>query len=148
MLIHPRKPQNQLFKTSFSYILHPFFQQLMSNPMNIEELTDLVVETLESNKAIDISELDVTKLTDITDRIVICTAMSTRHAKSLADKLSQTAKKVGVTPYGIEGEKEGKWVLIDLLDVVIHIMLAKEREYYSIEKLWSITESSRQKHAN
>ena len=115
--------------------------------MNSEEIAALSESTLEDNKALDIDNFDVRELTDITDTMIICTATSTRHAKTLADKLIRTAKNNGIKPLGVEGEQQGDWILIDLSDVVIHIMLADTREFYSLEKLWAMTETARQQNA-
>lgn len=98
--------------------------------------TDLV-GLLTDHKAKNITVLDVSKVTDITDLMIICTGNSNRHVKTLAQYLVSTAKAKGMTLFGIEGEKEGEWVLIDLVDVIVHIMLAPEREFYNLEKLWS-----------
>jgi len=115
--------------------------------MNTLELTQLVTTTLEDNKAQDVAELDVTSLTDAMDAMIVCTATSTRHAKSLATKVIQASKQSGVKPFGIEGEQFGEWVLIDLSDVIVHIMLKEQRELYQIEKLWMATENIRKQQA-
>lgn len=111
--------------------------------MNSEQLTQFSEHILEEHKGIDINSLDVRELTDIMDIMIICTATSTRHARTLADKLVQAAKGAGIMPLGVEGEQPGEWILIDLADVVVHIMLAQTREFYSLEKLWAMTESLR-----
>lgn len=108
-------------------------------------LTQLMITTLHDHKALNISELDVRSLTDATDMMIVCTATSTRHAKTLADKCVIASKKAGFTPFGVEGEDTGEWVLIDLIDVVVHIMLAEQRQFYNLEKLWAITEKTRAK---
>ena len=110
-------------------------------------LTQLVIQTLEENKANDIRELDVTGLTDITDRIIICSALSTRHLDALRDKVVVAAKAAGEKPLGVDGESESGWVLIDLQDVIVHIMLPETRDFYSLEKLWSMTETARKTEA-
>jgi ribosome-associated protein len=97
--------------------------------------TDLI-NLLEDHKAKNITVLDVSKITDITDLMIICTGNSNRHVKTLAHYILSAAKTKGLTIYGIEGEKEGEWVLIDLVDTIIHIMLSQEREFYNLEKLW------------
>ncbi len=104
--------------------------------LNKDLQTDLI-SLLEDHKAKNITALDVSKITDITDLMIICTGNSNRHVKTLAQYLVSAAKAKGMTIYGIEGEKEGEWVLIDLVDAIIHIMLPQEREFYNLEKLWS-----------
>ena len=97
--------------------------------------TDLV-SILKDHKAKDITVLNVSDITDITDLMIICTGNSNRHIKTLADYVIAEAKKKGLVILGIEGEKEGEWVLIDLVDAIVHIMLASAREFYNLEKLW------------
>ena len=113
--------------------------------MQPEQLKDLILATLEDNKGIDITDIDISELTDIANYFVICSATSTRHAKTLADKVVEASKNNQVRPFGIEGEEDCEWVLIDLSDVVVHIMLPKTREFYSLEKLWTVTEATRSK---
>ncbi len=108
----------------------------MTKPLNKELQADLIA-LLEDHKAKNITVLDVSKLTDITDLMIICTGNSNRHVKTLAQYLLAAAKTKGMTIYGIEGEKEGEWILIDLVDAIIHIMIPQEREFYNLEKLWS-----------
>lgn len=105
--------------------------------LDLNPLVTLVTETLDDIKAQDITVIDVTKLTDITARMVICTGNSARHVKSIANRLVKTAKDHKHRPLGIEGDMEGEWVLVDLDDVVVHIMQPKVREFYSLEKLWA-----------
>lgn len=111
--------------------------------MTNTELTDLVVKTLEDHKALQITTLDLTAVSDVTDFIVICSATSKRHANALSDHVIMEAKRHGIRPLGVEGETEGEWVLIDLVDVIVHIMLPEVREFYSLEKLWRVSEKSR-----
>ena len=105
--------------------------------LDLKSLVTLVTDTLDDIKAQDVTVIDVTKLTDITARMVICTGNSARHVKSIANRLIKAAKDNQHRPIGIEGELEGEWILVDLDDVVVHIMQPKVREFYSLEKLWA-----------
>lgn len=111
--------------------------------MNTEQLKNTIVDVLDENKGTDIRALDVRELTDVTDYFVICTATSSRHAKSLSDKVIDQCKAQGNRPVGVEGDGDAEWILIDLVDVVVHIMLGSTREFYSLEKLWEVTEAQR-----
>lgn len=113
--------------------------------MNAEDLKKLVLETLEDYKAQDVIDIDVRQLTSVTDYMIICTSTSRRHALTIAEHLVTNAKHQGVTPLGVEGESEGEWILVDLVDIVVHIMQAKAREFYSLEKLWTKAEETRSK---
>jgi len=106
--------------------------------MTVDQLQALVVNALADLKGVDIRVLDVTDMTSITDRMVIAGGTSTRHVKSLADNVALKAKQAGNPPLGVEGEQAGEWVLIDLGDVVVHVMLPPVRAFYALEKLWSV----------
>lgn len=108
------------------------------NIMNISELTDFVTEALDDNKAKDVTVLDVHELTTITDVMIICTGTSTRHVKAIAKNLVEQVKNHAMRPTSIEGENQGEWVLIDLSDIIVHIMLQPVREFYDLERLWSV----------
>ena len=103
-----------------------------------DSLVNVVVKALEDLKARDIRELDVRGKTAITDFMVIATGTSNRHVKALANNVATEAAAVGVAPLGMEGESDCEWVLVDLCDVVVHIMLPSTREFYGLEKLWSV----------
>lgn len=99
-------------------------------------LRDIVLHALADMKAIDVKALDVRGLTDFTDTMVVASGTSDRHVKSIADRVVQRCKEAGFRPYGIEGESDGEWVLVDLHDVVLHVMLPRTRQFYALEKLW------------
>lgn len=106
--------------------------------MQADEMRDLVVGALEDVKGVDITTLDVRGKTAITDFMVIATGTSDRHVKALADNVLAEARKVGVKPLGVEGERSAEWILLDLNDVVAHVMIREVRDFYNLEKLWSV----------
>lgn len=106
--------------------------------MECEKLKQIVVTALEDLKAIDIGVLDVRGKSDITDVMVIASGTSNRHVKSLAANVVDKVKEQGLRPLGIEGEQLGEWVLVDVGDVVVHVMLPQVREFYGLERLWSV----------
>jgi ribosome-associated protein len=104
--------------------------------MTTEELLQLVLCTLDDGKGRDIKVLDVRGKTSITDFMVIVSGTSERHVKSLAWHVVEEVKKSGTQPLGMEGENVGEWVLVDLGDVIIHVMKPQVREFYQLEKFW------------
>ena len=108
-----------------------------------EKLRDLVVSSLEDLKAIDIHTIDVRGHNPLTDIFVVASGTSSRHVKSMADKVTTRAKEHGCQPLGVEGYGGGEWVLVDLNDVIVHIMLPQTRAFYNLEKLWEFTEARR-----
>jgi len=106
--------------------------------VNTDKLVELVLGALNDLKGRDIQVLDVRDKTSITDVMVIASGTSNRHVRSLADAVIDKAKQAGHAPLGIEGESVGEWVLVDLLDVVVHVMQPQTRAFYNLEKLWSV----------
>lgn len=104
--------------------------------MKSEELRDLAIAALEDLKGIDITTMDVRSLTSITDYMVICTGRSTRHVKALAESVAVKAKEMQAQFVRTEGERESEWILVDLGDVVVHVMLPASRAFYGLEDLW------------
>ena len=113
----------------------------MSNSQDIngedsDRLLEIVLTALDDMKGVDVRVIDVRDLTSITDRMVIVSGTSTRHVKALAENVALQAKQHGYKPLGIEGENAAEWVLVDLVDVVVHVMLPAIRDFYALEKLW------------
>jgi len=106
--------------------------------MQSEELLNLAQTSLEDMKARDLRVLNVRELTTVTDYLLIASGTSGRHVRSLADKLIETAKHAGQPPLGVEGQDAGEWVLIDLADVIVHVMQPRVREFYKLEDLWAV----------
>ena len=115
----------------------------MSNSPDInggdsDRLLEIVLAALDDMKGVDVRVIDVRELTSITDRMVIVSGTSTRHVKALAENVALQAKQHGYQPLGIEGENTAEWVLVDLADVVVHVMMPEIRDFYALEKLWSV----------
>lgn len=105
--------------------------------MDIKKLLNIVLASLEDGKAVNVDLYDVKKLTSMSDYILIASGNSRRQVSSLADKLIQSVKENKFKTLGVEGKAEGEWVLVDLGDIIVHIMHPSSREYYQLEKLWS-----------
>jgi ribosome-associated protein len=101
-------------------------------------LVELVAAALDDLKAQNVAVLDVRELTDVADTIVIASGTSDRHVKSIAGRVVERARDAGFRSLGVEGEREGEWVLVDLQDVIVHVMLPRVREFYGLEKLWDV----------
>ncbi len=110
--------------------------------MKIENLTDLVIGALNDLKAQNITVLPVGDKTTIADVMVIATGTSTRHVSSIASEVVAKAKEAKQQPLGVEGETNSDWVLVDLGDIIVHVMTQKARDFYELEKLWSIRPDS------
>lgn len=104
----------------------------------VAKLRQSVISALEEMKAKEIKEIDIRGRASFADLLVIASGTSTRHVKSLADEVVKFVKKAGMMPLGIEGQKEAEWVLVDLGDIVCHLMLPRIREFYALERLWSV----------
>jgi len=113
--------------------------------MKLNELTDLVQNSLDDMKAVDIVVLDVVGKSSLTDTLFFATGNSTRHVRSIADEIGIKAKAEGVDIIGIEGKGSAEWVLVDLNDIIVHVMLAKTRDFYQLEKLWEADDASDKK---
>lgn len=105
--------------------------------MKASELRDHVVAALEDLKGVNIVTLDVAALTPMTDHMVLVTGTSNRHVKALVDTANESSKALGVQPLGIEGRESYDWVLVDLADVIVHVMNEEARNFYELERLWS-----------
>ena len=104
--------------------------------MELEHLKELVIDALEDRKGVEIEVLDVRGKSSVTDIMVIAAGTSDRQLKALADSVVIKAKERGMQPLGVEGEPGSGWILVDLGDVVVHIMLPRVRDFYNLEKLW------------
>jgi ribosome-associated protein len=104
-----------------------------------KSLEKVVADALVDLKADGVHVLDVRHLTTVTDTMVIASGRSDRHVRAIAAAVVEQAKKAGYRPLGVEGERLGEWVLVDLADVVVHVMLPRVREFYNLEKLWDIS---------
>ncbi|MDO9312489.1 MAG: ribosome silencing factor [Nitrosomonas sp.] len=105
--------------------------------MNSEKLVNIVVDALEDIKAYNIDVINVSEITSMFEYIVIASADSSRQTKSLANNVQEQVKAAGGRVYSMEGEQTGEWLLVDLGDVIVHIMLPVAREYYNLKALWS-----------
>lgn len=110
--------------------------------MNSEQLTELVTTALDDLKAQDVAILDISDKSSIADAMVIATGTSERHVGSIANAVVIQAKAAGEQPLGVEGEMKSDWVLVDMGDVIVHIMTPKARDFYELEKLWSVRPST------
>jgi ribosome-associated protein len=112
-------------------------------PKTGDSLRTVVLDALADMKALEVKVLDVRGLTDIADFMVIASGTSDRHVRSVAQRVVEKTKEAGYRPHGVEGQQDGDWVLIDLNEMIVHVMLPRVREFYGLEKLWDITATKR-----
>jgi ribosome-associated protein len=112
-----------------------------SRPPARSALVKTVIAALDDMKAVNVKVMDVRKVTDVADCMVIASGNSDRHVRSIADNVVQKARVSGFRPMGTEGERDGEWVLVDLNDVIVHVMLPRVREFYGLEGLWDVSPS-------
>ncbi|MDV6326553.1 ribosome silencing factor [Idiomarina sp. PL1-037] len=104
--------------------------------MQAEELREFVIDKIDDLKGRDVQILDVHDKTDVVDYMIICSGSSKTHVRSIAEHVATEAKHAGIPPIGVEGGEQSEWVLVDLGDVVIHVMQDSIRDFYQLEKLW------------
>lgn len=107
-------------------------------------LLEIALTALEDMKAVNVKVIDVRHLTDVTDTMVVATGTSDRHVRSIAGHVVEQCKAAGFQPMGVEGGRDGEWVLVDLRDALVHVMLPRIRDFYGLEKLWDVRPSQRE----
>jgi ribosome-associated protein len=112
------------------------------SPERVSPLQEIVTAALDDMKAVNVKVIDVRGLTDIADTMVIASGNSDRHVRSIADNVARKAKEAGFRPLGTEGARDGEWVLVDLTDILVHVMLPRVREFYGLERLWDNGENA------
>ncbi|RMH91163.1 ribosome silencing factor [Lysobacter pythonis] len=115
-------------------------------PPPVDVLLKTVHEAVNNLKAQEIVELDVRGKSSVCDYMVVVSGTSTRHVKSIADEVVRFAKQLDYQPLGVEGEREAEWVLVDLGDVIVHVMLPRVREFYALERLWTVGDEPPESH--
>ncbi|MEE8496083.1 MAG: ribosome silencing factor [Xanthomonadales bacterium] len=118
-------------------------KQNIADALSFAQLRELVVTALEDFKAVDVQLIDVSGRNPLTELFVIASGTSSRHVKSMADNLILRAKAAGCQPLGVEGQRHAEWVLVDLNDVIVHLMLPQTRAFYNLEKLWEVSSDRR-----
>ena len=114
-----------------------------ADALTFDQLRELVLTALDDFKAIDIQTIDVSEQNPLTELFVIASGSSSRHLKSMAENLIIKAKAAGCPPLGVEGQRQSDWVLVDLNDVIVHLMLPQARAFYNLEKLWEASSDQR-----
>lgn len=111
---------------------------------SLGRIVKVVEGALDEMKAVQVKVLDVRQLTDVADTLIIASGNSDRHVRSIAERVLEHAKKAGFRAMGVEGQRDGEWVLVDLQDVIVHIMLPRVREIYRLENLWDVSAARRE----
>jgi len=119
-------------------------KQTPQDGLPFDQLQELVINALDDFKAIDIQQIDVSGQNPLTDLFVIASGSSLRHIKSMAENLVVKAKDAGYPPLGVEGGRQSEWVLVDLNDIIVHLMLPQTRAFYNLEKLWEASSHHRE----
>lgn len=110
--------------------------------MQLNVLRDVILSALEELKAVNVKVLDISKISGFADLMIIASGASTRQVRALSEKVIEKCKEIGVRPLGVEGAREATWVLVDLGDIVVHVMHPETRHLYNLEKLWSVKDNS------
>lgn len=113
--------------------------------MELSQLEHIVINALEEVKGRDIEIMNTSSLTPLFDRVIVASADSNRQTRALARNVAEKVKHAGADVVSIEGEESGEWILVDLADIVVHIMQPAIRAHYQLEELWTSTPSSRRK---
>jgi ribosome-associated protein len=116
---------------------------LEAQAFDLEKIKLAVVDAIEDIKGFDISVMDVREITSLASYMIVASASSSRQTKAIANNVLEKLKELGVQSRGTEGEREGEWVLVDLGDIIVHIMLPTTRAYYNLEQLWGAAEGTR-----
>jgi ribosome-associated protein len=109
-----------------------------ARPKKEKTLLQVVAQALDDLKADAINVLDVRHLTTVTDTMIVASGRSDRHVRAIGSAVVEQCKRAGFRPIGVEGTRSGEWVLVDLGDLVVHVMLPRVREFYNLEKLWDL----------
>lgn len=136
----PKKPRKQASKPKPQRKRVAAPARTRSKPPGLPEIA---IAALEDMKAANVKVMDVRKLTDVTDTMIVASGTSNRHVRSIADRVVEKCKGAGFQPLGVEGDREGEWVLVDLQDLIVHVMLPRIREFYGLEKLWDLRPAQR-----
>jgi len=142
MLFH--KPRHKRRKTltntpDAQTLAQNMAQDLNAQDLNSQELADFITDILDTQSAEDIVRIDLAGKSSIADEMIVASGRSNRHVSALSDYVLRGLKEIGLKKLGIEGDKQNDWVLIDAGDVIIHVFRPEVREFYALEKLWSIS---------